>query len=121
LPKQPAEPSDRPDGETMARIERELQRRVRQLAPSLHRERKWGVDWYVGTDLVLCVGAFSRHVGVEFWRGSTLATSHPSLEGTGKNLRHLKVRSLEEARRPSLAKIVRAAVRLDQKLPKRAR
>jgi hypothetical protein len=87
---------------------------VREVAPGLHIEKRWGLPWYVGNDLVLVVGAFTRHVGVEFWRGSAIPDPHRLLEGTGKNLRHVKVRSSAEARAPELASLIRAAVELDR-------
>ncbi len=117
-------PDRRPPSATavdLPAVEAALHAVTRRTAPGLRQVRKWEVDWYAGTDLVLCIGAFSRHVGVEFWRGSTLAPDHPLLEGTGKNLRHVKVRSLEEARSPEFRALVRAAVRLDRTAPARVR
>ncbi len=75
----------------------------------------------LGTDLVIAIYAFQRHVGVEFWRGSTLAPDHPLLEGTGKNLRHVKLRSVAEANSRAFGALVRAAVRLDSRSGKRPR
>jgi hypothetical protein len=98
-----------------------LDSRVREIAPELHAEKRWGLPWYVGNDLVLVVGAFTRHVGVEFWRGSAIPDPHHLLEGTGKNLRHVKVRSSVEARAPELASLIRAAVALDRVVPRRIR
>jgi hypothetical protein len=126
-PPRPVEPSratggsPHPSTEHLDEVERELHRAVRAVGPTLRIERKWNNDWYAGTDLILCIGAFSHHVGVEFWRGADLVPKHPILQGTGKNLRHLKVRTLEEARSASVAAVIRAAVRLDRMKPKRTR
>ena len=105
----------------LARLERRLRRLVKVLAPELRIERKWANDWYAGTDLVLCIGRFTRHVGIEFWRGSQLVDSGFPLDGTGKNLRHIKVRAAAELEGPPLRKLIRAAVQLDRASPKRAR
>jgi len=86
---------------------------VRAVAPHLRQQTKWGMPWWTGRDLVLLSGEFSHHVGVEFWRGSTLADPRHLLEGTGKNLRHVKLRTVAEARSPAFVALVRAAVRLD--------
>ncbi|MGA7860826.1 MAG: DUF1801 domain-containing protein [Thermoplasmata archaeon] len=94
---------------------------VRREAPSLKMERHWGQPWFVGTDMVCLVGAFSRHVSVEFWRGSTIPDPDHLLEGTGKNLRLVKLRTLEEASSPKLGRLVRRAVALDRREPKRTR
>ena len=61
------------------------------------------------------IGIQPSHVNAGFCYGAELQDPHSLLEGTGKNLRHAKIRSLQEARRPellallSLAKAERAA------------
>jgi hypothetical protein len=87
----------------------------------LHEEIKWNNAWRAGEDLVLCYAAFDRHVGIEFWRGATLDDPEELLEGTGKNLRHVKVRSIAEARAPKLLRLIRAAVALDRTSSRRTR
>lgn len=94
---------------------------IRTQAPKLQVENHWGHPWFVGTDMVFAVGAFARHVSVEFWRGSTVPDPDHLLEGTGKNLRHVKVRSIEEVTSPRFVRLLQRAVALDRKEPKRAR
>jgi hypothetical protein len=94
---------------------------VRTLAPELRIEKHWGLPWYVGNDLVLAIGEFTHHVGVEFWRGSTIADADRMLEGTGKNLRHVKLRTFAEARSDAFQRLVRAALELDRVGPERKR
>jgi hypothetical protein len=94
---------------------------VRAIAPELRIEKRWGAPWYVGTDLVFHIGTYSRHVGVEFWRGTTVRDPGHLLEGTGKNLRHVKLRSTQDATTPRFVALLREAVRLDQAEPPRVR
>ncbi|MCI4330696.1 MAG: DUF1801 domain-containing protein [Thermoplasmata archaeon] len=94
---------------------------VDRNCPQLHLKESWGQPWRAGTDLVVCFAAFTHHVGVEFWRGSTVPDPDGLLEGTGKNLRHVKVRSVAEARTNEFAALLRAAVLLDEREPKRTR
>ena len=94
---------------------------VRENAPGLWAEKHWGLPWYVGKDLVLRMDPFTHHVGVEFWRGSTVADPDHLLEGTGKNLRHAKIHTAAAARSPEFARLLRAAVELDRVEPKRPR
>jgi len=94
---------------------------VRSVAPRLRIERHWSGPWYVGTDLVCAVIEYGRHVGVQFWRGSSLPNPDGWLEGTGKNLRHVKLDSVENASARPLRALVRAADRLDRANPKRTR
>ena len=105
----------------MALVERAVATTVRAEASQLHVERKWNSNWQAGTDLVLCHAAFAHHVGIEFWRGSSLPDPSKLLEGTGKNLRHVKVRSTVEASSPALRRLIRDAVRLDRVEEKRRR
>jgi hypothetical protein len=39
------------------------------------------------------------------------------LEGTGKSLRHVKLRSVDELRKPALKKLLQAAAQLNKKEP----
>jgi hypothetical protein len=105
----------------MDRLADFVRKTIRTVSPDLKTEKKRGQPWVVGADLIPVVGAFTHHVGVEFWRGASLRDPHHLLEGTGKNLRHVKVRTAEEARAPALAALVRQAVRLDGREPKRTR
>lgn len=107
--------------ETTPEVLTAVARSIKIAAPRLRVERKWGVDWHVGRDLVLAYGAFTHHVGIEFWRGTMLEDPAGLLEGTGKNLRHVKVRTAAEARAPALRALIRAAVRLDRSSEPRTR
>jgi hypothetical protein len=111
----------RPAEEDMELVAEAARKMIRRLGPELKTETKWGHPWFVGTDLVCLVGAFTHHTGIEFWRGSMLKDPRGLLEGTGKNLRHVKVRTTPEATAPALAELVREAIRLDRREPKRTR
>jgi len=57
------------------------------------------------------IGSHAHHVNIGFNYGSELADPGRLLEGTGKKFRHVKIRSLDDAGRPALRELVRAAVR----------
>ena len=94
---------------------------IEKAGPSLRIERHWGHPWFVGVDLVFAVGAFAQHASVEFWRGTSVPDPDHLLEGTGKNLRHVKLRTLEAAASPPFARLVRRALALDRQEPRRVR
>lgn len=50
------------------------------------------------------------YVNLGFYQGALLADPERLLEGTGKGLRHVKIRSLAEASRPSVRALVAAAL-----------
>ena len=58
-----------------------------------------------------------NHVTFGFLRGTSLPDPANLLEGTGKNLRHVKLRSLDDLRKPALKKLIQAAARLNKKEP----
>lgn len=114
------EPSSDPPA-SIDEVERAVRATVRAAAPRLRTVVKWAHPWLAGQDLVVAVGSYSRHVGVEFWRGTSLPDPTKLLEGTGKNLRHVKIRTLAEARSPALRALVAAAARLDEASAPRVR
>lgn len=50
------------------------------------------------------------HVNLGFYRGAALKDPDGLLEGAGKNLRHIKVHSVAEAKRPAVAALLRQAI-----------
>ncbi len=50
------------------------------------------------------------YVNLGFYQGAVLADPGQLLEGTGKSLRHVKIRSLAEANRPPVRALVAAAL-----------
>ena len=58
-----------------------------------------------------------NHVTFGFLRGTSLPDPAKLLKGTGKNLRHVKLRDAEELRNPVLRKLIQAAARLNKKEP----
>ena len=58
-----------------------------------------------------------NHVTFGFLRGASLPDPAKLLEGTGKNLRHVKLPTPEHLRTPALKKLIKAAARLNKKEP----
>ena len=52
----------------------------------------------------------SRWINLGFFRGASLPDREGLLEGTGAGMRHVKIRSVEEARRPALLTLLAAAL-----------
>jgi hypothetical protein len=105
----------------MQELERAGLQTARAAAPELRETMAWGDPWLAGNDLVGAVSAFASHVGVEFYRGPSLADPTHLIEGTGTNLRHVKVRTVAGARAPALHALMEEAARLDAISQKRPR
>ncbi len=53
--------------------------------------------------------AMAKSVTLGFFWGGNLDDPHHLLEGTGKRMRHVKVKTLEDASHPALVTLVKAA------------
>lgn len=76
--------------------------------PDLARTIKWGnlVFVHLGKN-ALALTMHKDHANLQLFNGAALAAAFPSLEGSGKSLRHLKFRYAQ----PIDADLVQAAVR----------
>jgi hypothetical protein len=53
-------------------------------------------------DGICYIGVMRSHINLGFLRGSELADPQRILEGTGKQMRHIKIRNLEDLFRPAV-------------------
>src|SRR6266481_7321461 len=58
-----------------------------------------------------------EHVMFIFLRGAALPDAGRVLEGTGKSVRHVKVRTVEDLKRPALKKLILEAAKLNKRKP----
>jgi hypothetical protein len=66
-------------------------------------------------DAFCFVAVYARHVNLGFQRGKELADPEQQLQGKGKLLRHLKVRTEQDLRQPHLREFLRRAIEHAQK------
>jgi hypothetical protein len=74
------------------------------------RIASFGVGPKKMTDHYAYIGIQSSHVNLGFYHGAVLKDSERLLEGTGKRLRHVKIRSLDEANNPAIVVLLREAI-----------
>jgi hypothetical protein len=66
----------------------------------------------------LCVFVMGKeHVTLAFLRGAALPDPEKLLEGAGKGVRHVKLRSLADVKRPGVRKLIAEAAKLNKKDP----
>jgi len=70
----------------------------------------YGVGPKKMTDGYAYIMPMRGYVNLGFYQGALLADPERLLEGTGKGLRHVKIRSLVEANRPPVRALVAAAL-----------
>lgn len=77
----------------------------------------WGIPVFElnGTLCFLMVGR--QHVSLGFARGTSLSDPAGLLEGTGKNIRHVKLKKAEQANHPNLRNLLLEAAALNSKEP----
>lgn len=83
------------------------------LGAGLEEKLMHGVPWFRGQQWVAAIVAHSDHTNVEFYRGSSLRDPHGLLEGTGKNMRHVKLSEVPDVKAARLAALLRDAIDLD--------
>lgn len=98
-----------------------LARELDRLGPELTRSLAWGFPCWTGNERVFSVIAHSDRCNLQLWSGARLAKRFPDLiEGTGKQLRHVKVRHTAEIN-DDLRAVIIAAIELDISDPERVR
>ena len=99
----------------LAKIAVALRKAIRSAAPALEECVKWNAPNWRGRKLVLCLMVYPNHINLGLWRGAELAPSFPSIEGTGKSLRHVRIRDERQARSAEIRKLILAAAKLDER------
>lgn len=90
-----------------------LRRIVLAAAPGAEEEIKWGRPVYSKGGMLCYVQAGRSHVTFGLARGAELADPDGVLEGTGKLLRHAKVRTKADIRKDLFAGWVRESAALN--------
>jgi hypothetical protein len=71
-----------------------------------------GVAWFCLGDRAYCyVAAYTAHVNLGFWEGVFLSDPDGLLEGTGKRMRHVKLRSPSDVGELKIVPLIREAAR----------
>lgn len=98
--------------ETVADIAEALRGRIEVLGRGLRVKLAWGHPCWSGNDRIFAIIAHTSYCNLQLWNGARLADRFSRIEGTGKALRHVKVRRLEQVDE-GLDDIIEAAIRLD--------
>ena len=100
---------------------KEIARRLRELIIEVYPdvvEVPWPKQKIIGYGVGLkkmsehfCyIGAHREHVNLGFYYGTELPNPEGILEGTGKKLRHIKVREVEEVAQPTLRQMIKSSL-----------
>jgi hypothetical protein len=104
----------------LRKVVRALRTFVKRIVPSVKETvNAWGVSTFEAKDPFCCYMVEKYHVTFGFHYGTSLEDPEKLLEGTGKNIRHVKLRSVADLERKGLKELVAAAARLEGKAPMR--
>ena len=100
----------------LQRVVRELSTLVKETVPtSKQTVNAWGVPTFEAKNPFCFYMVGKNHVTFGFHFGTSLQDPEGLLEGTGKNIRHVKLRALEDVKRKGLKEMVAAAARYEGK------
>jgi len=74
------------------------------------RIASFGVGSKKKTEHYAYIGVQGSHVNLGFYHGTSLADPAGLLEGTGKELRHLKLSNVSQVKRPVVVALIREAI-----------
>jgi hypothetical protein len=87
------------------------------LAGSEEYVNPWKIPSFDSNGTVCGFMTGKEHVTFIFLRGAALPDPGGLLEGTGKSVRHVKVRTMEDLKRPALKKLILEAAKLNKRNP----
>ena len=104
----------------------EIARRLRQLIIDIYPdvvEVLWPKQRIIGygvgpkkmSEHFCYIGAHRDHVNLGFYYGAQLPDPEGLLEGTGKKLRHIKIRDIEAVEQPSVRRLIQVSLDERQK------
>jgi hypothetical protein len=77
----------------------------------------WQIPSFDSNGPMCCFMVGKEHVTFAFMRGAKLPDPQKLLEGTGKGVRHLKLRSVADVKRPAVKKLITEAAKMNKKSP----
>jgi hypothetical protein len=103
-------------------ITRALRSFLKGIVPGVRETvNAWGIPTFEAPDPFCFYVVGKNHVTFGFHFGTSLKDPESLLEGTGKNIRHVKLSKVEDLEQKGLRQLVRAAVRLKRKAPMRGK
>jgi hypothetical protein len=77
----------------------------------------WKIPSFDSNGPLCCFLVGKEHVTFAFMRGAALPDPEKLLEGKGKGVRHVKLRTVADVKRPGVKKLIAEAAKLNKKDP----
>jgi len=102
----------------LRKVARALRNFVKEIVPGVKETMNaWRIPTFEAPNAFCFYMVGRNHVTFGFHFGTSLQDPERLLEGTGKNVRHVKLRTVAELQQKGLAGLVLAAARLNGKEP----
>jgi len=104
--------------EGLGRLATGLRSLMKQTVPGIKESvNPWKIPTFESNGPMCFFSIGKHHVTFGFLRGTSVPDPAKLLEGTGKNLRHVKLQAMEDLRKPALTKLIQSAAKLNKKEP----
>ena len=96
--------------EPVASLAKELRGIIRKAVPDVSESIKWGMPVYEKNGMICAIRPHRDYVALQFYTsGTSLPDPDGLLEGTGRRMRHVKVRAKREIRKRLFTSWIRRA------------
>lgn len=102
----------------LGRVATGLRSLMKKTVPGLKESvNPWRIPTFESNGPMCFFSIGKHHITFGFLRGTSLPDPAKLLQGTGKNLRHVKLRAVEDLRTPALKRLIQSAAKLNKKEP----
>ena len=91
-----------------------LRRLVHRTVPEVVEDFKWGQPVYLLNGLLCYIRPAKEDVTLGFFQGHAVRDTEEILQGSGKKMRHLKVKSVDELRQGQIERLIDEAARVNR-------
>jgi hypothetical protein len=104
-------------GKPQLALARKARAAVRKAAPRAEETVRMGLLFFEVAGPICFLQPHAKHLNLGFWRGAHLPDPRGLLEGTGRHMRHLKLRGPEDVDAAAIGALVRAGAKLNREVP----
>ncbi|WP_100012322.1 DUF1801 domain-containing protein [Lentibacillus sediminis] len=97
---------------------RQLMNRLRKIllesSETITEEIKWNMPCYLENGNVCYLQPAKAHVNLGFYHGASLQDPDSLLQGTGKTMRHIRIKNPKDIQPEKFTALIQEAIRLNQ-------
>ncbi|MDI6723684.1 MAG: DUF1801 domain-containing protein [Methanobacterium sp.] len=101
------------DNPKMNKVALKLRNLILEMFPDMNEVIKWKNLVYEKEGYVCAILIHKAHINIEFWRGTEFQDPENRLEGTGKKLRHIKIKSESDIDVEYIKKLIQESIELN--------